>query len=145
MKEDVKALDFGEALALMPEEFTPYTKSRDRMYGRKHVVDTPLGKVAFHRSSILHQPQYPLAGFWETSHNEEDVRKEIKYILFALGYDGILLLPSLLILSFMNQNYQSRFSGNRIPIIIFKESGKYYWKGKGENRIDVSQYFFPNK
>lgn len=145
MKEEVKALDFGEALALMPEKFTPYTKSRDRMYGRKHFVDTPMGKVAFHKSSVLHQPQYPMEGFWETSHNEDDVRKEIKFILFALGYDGILLLPSSVILSFMNENYQSRFSGNRIPIIIFKEDGKYIRKGKRDNKLDVTQYFYPNK
>lgn len=130
------ALSFEQALELMPDEFHPYTIINSRSKQVESGIDKSI--ISFHQSSKLKD------GGWITSHNEEELFEEVDFILFALGYDGILLLPSSVILSYMNENYQSRFSGNRIPIIIFKEAGKYIWKGKRDNKLDVTQYFYSN-
>lgn len=70
------------------------------------------------------------------------LRSGIDYILFALGYDGILILSKEVLTSFFEDNYSSRYSNNRYPIHIFKECGRYYWKGKDGNSKDLTDCFY---
>lgn len=134
------ALSFEQALELMPDEFHPYAVINSRSKQVESGVDKRI--VSFHQSSKLK------SGGWKTSHNEEELFEDVDFILFALGFEGILLLPSELILVFNDENYNSRYSGNRIPIHIFKDNvdGKteYVWQGKDDNRLYVTEYFYPN-
>lgn len=118
----------------MPDEFHPAIR-RD---GRKQIIETPKGLAAFHQSSTLKD------GLWRTSHSEDEIRSGIDYILFALGYDGILILSKEVLTSFFEDNYSSRYSNNRYPIHILKESGRYYWKGKDGNSKDMTDCFYSN-
>ena len=135
------ALSFEQAVELMPDEFHPYAVIHSRSKQVECGVDKRI--VSFHQSSKLK------SGGWKTSHNEEELFEDVDFILFALGFEGILLLPSELILAFNDENYQSRYSGNRIPIHIFKDivDGKieYVWQGKDDNRLYVTEYFYPYK
>ena len=95
--------------------------------------------VAFHQSSTLKD------GLWRTSHSEDEIRNGIDYILFALGYDGILIISKEVLTSFFEDNYSSRYSNNRYPIHIFKQGCRYYCKGKDGNSMDMTSCFYSNK
>lgn len=133
--KQANALSIDQALKLIPDEFHPAIR-RD---GRKQIIETSKGMVAFHQSSTLKD------GLWRTSHSENEIRNGIDYILFALGYDGILILSKEVLTSFFEDNYSSRYSNNRYPIHIFKESGRYYWKGKDGSSKDMTDCFYSNK
>lgn len=131
--KQANALSIEQAIQLMPAEFHPVIIQS----GRKRIVKTQKGMAAFHQSSILK------GGMWKTSHNEDEIRDEIDYVIFALGFDGILVLPKDEILSFLDNNYSSRYSNNGVPIHIYLEGGRFIWKGKADNTKDVSDYAYP--
>lgn len=62
-----------------------------------------MGFVAYQYSSLLKD------GVWKTSHNEDEIRNTVDYILFAIGFEGIILLSRDVLLSFYDKNYKSRF------------------------------------
>ena len=128
-------LTFEQAIDLMPVVFQPY----ERLNGRAKRLKTPLGIVQFHHSSLLRD------GLYKTSHNEDEIKNEIDFILYALGYDGILVLHRNTLLSFFDKNVTSRYSNNRYPIHILPENGKYIWIGRDGYRMDMTEYFYPNR
>lgn len=133
MPTTIKALDFEQARQLLPDEFTPNAM----LTGRKRLLQTPMGLMAFRHSALLS------CGEWKTSYNEDDIRTEIDYILYALGYDGILILSREVLLSFYDKNYRGRWANNGYPIHIFKDGDRYFWHGIAGNTMDVTQYFVP--
>lgn len=66
----------------------------------------------------------------EKSHNEDEIRNTVDYILFAIGCEGMILLSREVLFSFYDKNYKSRFSDDRYPIYVYKKIDKYYWKGE---------------
>ena len=136
--KQAKALSFEQALDLLPQEFYPYS----RINSRRQQIVTPYGIMTFHQSSTLRD------GGWKTSHNEEELIDEVSYVLFALGYEGIIILPSSLILNFKGK-YESRYHHNGVPIHIYKEcvDGKteYYLRGKDGIKFNLTDQFIPNK
>ena len=98
--------------------------------------------MTFHQSSTLRD------GGWKTSHREEELIDEVNYILFALGYEGIVILPSSLILNFEGK-YDSRYNHNGVPIHIYKErideNTEYYLRGKGGIKFNITDHFIPYK
>ena len=131
MKRIVNALTFDHAISLLPSDFLPFHE----IGGRKKLLDTPKGIIAFRHSSLLD------CGEWKISYNEEAIRKEIDYLIYALGYDGILLLSREVLLSFEHQNYKSRWANNGYPIHVYKENGRYYWHGMKGNSKDLTDCF----
>ncbi|MDE6633077.1 MAG: hypothetical protein K2K23_08780 [Muribaculaceae bacterium] len=126
-----KALTVEQAKDLLPETFCPANKHE----GGKKLIQTSKGVMAFHQSSQLRD------GGWKTSHPEEDIRKDIDYVLFAVGYEGILILSRQLLLSFYDFNYKSRYANNGYPIHIFKQGERYVWRGRDGNWLDVTECF----
>lgn len=126
-----KAITIEPAKFLLPNEFLP----ANDIPGAKQLIQTPKGVMAFHQSSQLRD------GGWKTSHPEEEIRKDIDYVLFAVGYEGILILSRQLLLSFFDFNYKSRYANNGYPIHIFKQAGRYVWRGRDGNRLDVTECF----
>lgn len=133
MSKSADALSFEQAIKLLPDNFCPSVK----LVGRKKYLQTPMGVVAFHQSSLLN------CGEWKTSHNEDEIRTEIDYILYALGYEGVLILPRNVMLGFKDKNYNGRWANKGYPIHIFKESNRYYWRGIAGNALEVTKYFIP--
>lgn len=134
MDSSNNALSFEQARNLLPDEFRPNIE----LTGRKKLLNTPMGLVAYHYSSLLKD------GVWKTSHNEDAIRNTVDYILFAIDFEGIILLTRNVLLSFYDKNYKSRFSNNRYPIYVYKKTDRYYWKGENGERMDVTKYFYPN-
>lgn len=131
MKRIVKALTFDQSINLLPSEFLPCNK----FSGQKRLLNTPKGVIAFRHSSLLS------CGEWKTSYNEEAIHNEIDYLIYALGYDGILLLSRDILLSFKNQNYRGRWANNGYPIHVYKENERYFWHGMNGNTKDLTKYF----
>lgn len=135
MSKKAKALSFEQSKNLLPGEFCPNVL----LTGRKKLIQTPMGVVAFRHSSLLD------CGEWKTSYNEDDIRTEIDYLLYALGYEGVLILPRDVMLGFKDKNYNGRWANNGYPIHIFKENDRFYWHGIDGNTLDVTKYFISNK
>ncbi len=133
MSKTANALSLEQSINLLPKDFHPYS----RVQGRKKIIKTPKGIVAFRQSSLL------ACGQWKTSYNEDDIRTEIDYILYALGHDGILALSRDILLSFESKNYKGRWANNGYPIHVFKEDGRYFWQGMNGNTKDLTEYFIP--
>ena len=95
--------------------------------------------MAFRCSSLLD------CGEWKTSYNEDSIRNDIDFLMYAVGYEGILILSREVLLSFVDQNYKGRWADNGYPIHVYKEAGKYIWHGIDGNTKDLTEYFFPNK
>lgn len=133
MNRNVKALTFEQAAQLLPSDFLPFSK----LSGRKKLISTPMGLVAFRHSSLLD------CGEWKTSYNEEAIRSDIDFIIYALGYEGILILSRKVLLSFEKQNYRGRWANNGYPIHVYKENGRYLWHGMNGNTKDLTNYFIP--
>lgn len=129
-----KNITIEKSIKLLPTQFNPIIK----LPGQKNLLQTPRGLIAYHYSSWLKN------GLWVTSHNEDAIRNEIDYILFAIGSEGIILLSRVVLLSFYDKNFRGRFSDNRYPITVYKEAGHYYWKGRGGEKMDLTEYFYPN-
>lgn len=134
MNNSNKALSFEQARNLLPYGFRPNAA----LTGRKKLLNTPMGLIAYHYSSLLKD------GLWKTSHNEDEIRNTVDYILFAIGFEGIVLLSREVLLSFYDKNYKSRFSDDRYPIYVYKETDRYYWKGDNGEGMEVTKYFYPN-
>lgn len=134
MDNSNKALSFEQARNLLLDEFRPNVE----LAGRKKLLNTPMGLIAYHYSSLLKD------GLWKTSHNEDEIRNTVDYILFAIGLEGIILLSREILFSFHDKNHKSRFSDDRYPIYVYKETDKYYWKGENGERMDVAKYLYPN-
>ena len=126
-----KALTIEQAIDLLPEAFRPVSILK----GAKQLIQTSKGLMAFHQSSQLRD------GGWKTSHPEEEIRMVIDYVLFAVGYEGILILSRQLLLSFFDFNYTSRYAKNGYKINIYKEDNHFVWRGRGGNRLDVTKWF----
>ena len=124
-----KALTIEQAKDLLPETFRPANK----LEGGKKLIQTLKGVLAFHQSSQLAD------GGWKTSHPVEEIRKNIDYVLFAVGYEGIMILSKELLLSFYDYNYTSRYANNGYPIHIFKRGERYVWRGRNGNYLDVTE------
>ena len=135
MNNESKALSFEQSRKLLPKEFCP----NEKLSGRKKLLQTPQGILSYHFSA-----SHP-DGIWKTSHNEEEIRNDIDYILFAIGFEGILLLSRAVLISFYDKNYKSRYSQNRYKINLYKSDGRYFWKGEGDERMDITIHFYPNK
>ena len=56
-----------------------------------------MGLVTYHYSSLLKD------GLWKTGHNEDEIRNIVDYILFAIGYEGIILLSRKVLFSFYDK------------------------------------------
>ncbi len=134
MKRNVKALTFEESVNLLPEDFSPC----QILLGRKKLIKTKKGLVAFRHSSLLS------CGEWETSYNEDDIRTTIDYLLYAVGYDGVLVLSREVLLSFEKENYNGRWANKGYPIHVYKENGRYIWRGMNGNMKDLTDYFIPS-
>ncbi|MDE6192648.1 MAG: hypothetical protein K2M83_01515 [Muribaculaceae bacterium] len=126
-----EALSIEQAVKLLPEEFRPAFIPQ----GAKQMVETPKGVMAFHQSSRLRD------GGWKTSHPEEEIRKYVDYVLFAVGYEGILILSRELLLSFFDRNYTSRYANNGYPIHVFRKGDRFVWRGKNSNYMDLTDCF----
>ena len=131
MNRSVKALTFEQAIQLLPSDFLPFSKLR----GRKKLIITPMGLGAFRHSSLLD------CGEWKTSYNEEAIQSDIDFLIYALGYEGILILSKEVLLSFEKQNYRGRWANNGYSIHVYKENGRYLWHGMNGNIKDLTNYF----
>ena len=129
------ALTLDQSRKLLPDIFQPNA----RLNSRKKLIQTPSGVIAFHQSSLLRE------GYWKTSHPKHEIGIDIDYVLFAIGYEGVILLSSDTLLSFEEKNYPSRYANNGYPIHIFKKNGGYFWQGRDGNTMDVTQFFYPYK
>ena len=129
------ALTLDQSRKLLPDGFQPNA----RLNSRKKLIQTPSGVIAFHQSSLLRD------GYWKTSHPEHEIGGDIDYVLFAIGYEGVILLSSDTLLSFEEKNYPSRYANNGYPIHIFKKNDTYFWQGRDGYTMDVTQFFYPYK
>lgn len=127
MSKNANALTFEQSINLLPKDFHPYS----RVQGRKKIIKTPKGIVAFRHSSLLD------CGEWKTSYNEDDIRTEIDYIFYALGYNGVLVLSREVLLSFDEENYKGRWVNKGYPIHIYMK-GRFVWHGRNENTKDLT-------
>ena len=59
-----------------------------------------MGLIAYHYSLLKD-------GLWKTSHNEDEIRNTVDYILFAIGFEGIILLSREILFSCHDKNYRS--------------------------------------
>ena len=67
MNNSNKALSFEQARNLLPDEFRPSAE----LTGRKTLLNTPMGLIAYHYSSLLKD------SLWKTSHKEYEIRNTI--------------------------------------------------------------------
>ena len=95
-----------------------------------------MGLVACHYSSLLKD------GWWKISHNEDEIRNTVDYILFAIGSEGIVLFSRDVLLSFYDKN-STNSSGAKLN--YFQGSNKSCPKGAFRLGFSISALFYKIK
>jgi len=129
------SLSLEQTVELLPTDFAPVVIT-DR---KRQLATSSKGLIAL-RSSRDYFP-----ATWWTSFKPELLETEVKYVIIALGYSGILVIPSHVILDFGRKFAVSKLKNGRQNIRIKKEDSKLVMYEPGAPTVDLTGYFIPAK
>lgn len=129
-------LTLKEVQELLPIEFCP-TKLIDKI---QKLYEYPKGVILFREAKIKdsNESQYGV--------KKETVQKyNVSYICLTVGFNGILLIPSEILINYFDDNDSSKFSNGRSELKIHIMEGKFILKGrKTSEELGLTHYFIPN-
>lgn len=128
-----KALSLSKSISLLPQEFTPHTI----INRQSQMIQTPLGIVEFHASKEYIQNSMPI--WWTATRTLE--KYDVKWILIALGFDGVILMPYSMIIDYARKYRISILKGGRQNIRIKKLAEKYFMYDSRAEDVDITEYF----
>lgn len=131
-----EALSFHQAIGLLPSKFTPTQIIRNR----PQLVSTALGIIEFHATR-----EYTLANnrIWWTASNTLE-KYSVEWIMIALGYEGIVVIPAKIILDYAKNNKVSTLKTGRQNIRIKKDGSRIIMYESGASEIDLTRFFIPS-
>lgn len=137
MKE-AQALNIDQAIKLLPDEFGhPVIIDTRHKY-----ISTAKGKLVF-RASREYSEIFSDKTWW-TSVTKDALKDEIKYVVVALGYDGIVIISSATILTFGEKYNVSTLKNGRQNVRLKMEHGRLYLY-EGINKLDLSEDYIPSR
>lgn len=140
MKE-AQALDLQHSIELLPDMFGK--PSIYNLYdSRRKYLHSAVGNIVF-RATREYDDVFTVKTWW-TSVYKDSLCSEIKYIVIALGFDGILCLPAEDILNFANKFNVPLLKFRRLNIRIRMENNRYVVY-QSSNTLDVTKYFINAK
>ncbi len=131
------ALSIHEAIEILPSKFSPVQILRNR----PQLVSTSHGIAEFHATK-----EYALANtriWWTASSTLE--KYEVEWIMISLGFDGIIMMPTMVIFDYAKNNRVSTLKNGRQNIRIKKAASRIFMYESGANEIDITKYFIPFK
>lgn len=128
-----RSLSIEQSIELLPPDFAP-VEILDR---KRQLADSSKGKIAL-RSSQKYFPN-----FWTISYRPELLETEIKFLVVALDFSGILVVPSEIFLEFGRKHAASKLKNVRQTIKIKKVDEHIVLYEPGAPLEDLAQYFIP--
>lgn len=136
MKE-AQALNIDQAIKLLPVQFErPIMTDTSRK-----IISTSKGNLIF-RASREYSEIFSDKTWW-TSVTKDALKDVIKYVVVALGYDGIVIIPSSVILDFGKKYNVFTLKNGRQNVRIKMEHDRVYLYD-GINKLDLTEGFFPS-
>ena len=131
-----EALSLNDAIKLLPSTFAPLHTIRNR----PQLVSTSRGIIEFHATR-----EYIIANtriWWTATKTLE--KFDVKWIMISLGYDGIVVMPSTVILDYAKDNKVTTLKNGRQNIRIKQNGSRLFMYESGAPEIDLTPYFIPN-
>lgn len=136
MKEAL-ALNIDQAIKLLPVHF----ERPIILDTRRKIISTSKGNLMF-RASREYSEIFSDKTWW-TSVSKDALKDEIKYVVVALGYDGIIIIPSKIVLDFGEKYNVSTLKNGRQNVRLKMEHSRLYLY-EGSNYIDLTDQFIPS-
>lgn len=128
------ALSIEQSVKLLPAEFAPI----EIIDKKRQLATTSKGQIAL-RSS---RDYFPAS--WWTSFKPELLEREVHFVVIALGFSGILIVPSHVVLDFGRKYAVSKLKNGRQNIRLKKVDSKIVMYEPGAPIVDLTSYFVPN-
>lgn len=128
------ALSLEQTVELLPPYFSP-VEIFDR---KRQLAHSAKGLIALRTS----RHYFPAS--WWTSFKPEMLEREVKFLIIALDFSGILVIPSSVILDFGRKYAVSKLKNGRQNIRIKKEDGRIVMYEPGAPTVDLTDFFIPS-
>ena len=129
-------LTLKEVQELLPTEFSP-TKLIDKI---QKLYESPKGIILFKEAKIKdsNESQYGVK-------KETVLNYKVSYVCLTVGFNGILLIPSELLINYFDENDTSKFGNGRSELKVHIIGDRFILKGrKTSSEFDLTCYFIPN-
>lgn len=127
-------MSLEQSIKLLPADFSPV----DIIDKRRQLATSSKGLIAL-RSS---RDYFPAS--WWTSVKPELLEREVKFVVIALGFSGILIVPSHVVLDFGRKYAVSKLKNGRQNIRLKKVDTNIVMYESGAPIVDLTSYFVPN-
>lgn len=137
MKNTENCLDISHAIELLPSNYKPTIKK----INRNNIYKANNGNlIAFSCSK-----DYGNSIWWYSTYIYNLAATNVKDVCFIIGFQGIILLPIELLLSYAEYADSKEYpKGTRFYIRIRKQDDDYIMYHSKHNDIILTQYYIPN-
>ena len=138
MKKSENSLDIFHAIEILPLNYKPL----ENRINKNNIYEANNGNfIAFFSSK-----EYDTSIWWYSIYIYNLAAKNVKNVCFIIGFQGIILLPIELLLSYAEyaDSKNPPKGDDRFYIRIKKQEDDYILYHSGHNDINISQYFIPN-